>query len=619
MMDDRQLLRRYVEGSETAFADIVERYTNLVYSAAFRRTDGDVHRAQDVAQLVFTDLARKARRLPRDVALAGWLHRATQYAAAQLRRTEWRRHVREREAAVMNAENSGSGREWEELQPVLDAAIDELDRTDRDAVLLRFFEQRSLADVGQALGINEEAARKRVSRALEKLRSRLVRRGLTTGVMTLSSVMSVHMVQAAPIGLAAALASGALAGGVAGGGILATLVNVMSMTKLQTGVTALVVMGATTVFVIQQQSQTTLREQNRQLSEQLAQLENEHLQLERRLELSDLVARSVPMITVPPVAANPVRTSPSSTNWITRMVQGNAEPTISTEQAEAYLQEFGRTASSLLAAFRTTRDLRFLEEAKQKFPENAEVAFEALFRGDPSADERRQWLDVLKRLEPDNPLTAALSAGEYFRSGQTEQAIQDLLAASRGAAFQDYTLQRIQADEEAFQSAGFSPEEAKMAATWHLHLPHLAEFKRLNESVTALANSYRQAGDEASANAVLNLTIDLAQQFNGSQGGAGLALVTQLVGIAMERIALNAMNPTLPYGTSGQTVADRAAELTERRAALQELTRRAGQYHDQMTAQEWSNYNDRTRLFGEESAMLWLLAKYGGTAAPHGR
>src|SRR4030095_14830083 len=134
MLDDRQLLRRYVaDGSEAAFGELVARYVNLVYSAALRRTGGDTYLAQDVAQLVFTDLARKARSLRANIVLAGWLHRATQYAAAQLLRTEHRRMAREQEAGAMNTLESETTPDWEQIRLLLDEALDELGRSDRDA------------------------------------------------------------------------------------------------------------------------------------------------------------------------------------------------------------------------------------------------------------------------------------------------------------------------------------------------------------------------------------------------------------------------------------------------------------------------------------------------------
>src|ERR1041385_8322662 len=157
MDDNHQLLRQYAaDGSEAAFGELVARHVNLVYSAALRRTGGDAHLAQDVAQLVFTDLARKARSLPENVVLAGWLHRATRYAAAQWLRTERRRAAREQEAVTMNSilseadsdpsRRSPTDADWAQIRPLLDEALDELGDDDRDALVLRFFEQRSLAE-----------------------------------------------------------------------------------------------------------------------------------------------------------------------------------------------------------------------------------------------------------------------------------------------------------------------------------------------------------------------------------------------------------------------------------------------------------------------------------------
>jgi RNA polymerase sigma factor (sigma-70 family) len=291
MVEDQQLLREYaVGGSEAAFGELVARYINLVYSAALRRAGGDTHLAQDVAQLVFTDLARKACSLPKSVVLAGWLHRATYYAAAQLLRTERRRQAREQEAVAMNALTSEPAPDWEQIRPLLDEALDRLDQADRDALLLRFFEQRSLAEVGHALGSNEDAARKRVTRALEKLRGHLVRRGVTTPAAALSTVISVHAVQTAPAGLAAALTTTSLAGAAAGTGATLTVVKLMAMTKLKFGlVCALVVAGVATPLVIQHHANVTLREENQSLRQQTEQLAPLAAENER---LSNLVSRS---------------------------------------------------------------------------------------------------------------------------------------------------------------------------------------------------------------------------------------------------------------------------------------------------------------------------------------
>ena len=252
MQNEQQLLRQYItEGSETAFSELVARYLNLVYSTALRRLNGDAHRAQDAAQLVFTDLARKARRLPQNIVLVGWLHRAACYALAQLLREERRRLTRERQAVAMETLSPDSIPDWESVRPLLDEALERLNRPERDAVLLRVVEGRSFEEVGGALQLTAEAARKRVSRALEKLRADLVRRGVGTSAAGLAAAISAHAMESAPAGLAGSLASASLAGAAAGGGTALTALTFMSMTNLKIAVSAVLVAGVLTVVVLE--------------------------------------------------------------------------------------------------------------------------------------------------------------------------------------------------------------------------------------------------------------------------------------------------------------------------------------------------------------------------------
>jgi RNA polymerase sigma factor (sigma-70 family) len=210
---DAQLLREYAEhGTEAAFTEIVNRHTNLVYSAALRQVESpDI--AAEVAQCVFIGLAQSARplsgRLAQDASLAGWLCRSARNVSLNLRRDEFRRHSRERLAMEDNNPISETALDWERPRPVLDAAMSELDECDYDALVMRFFRNQDLRSVGRVLGVSDDTAQKRVSRALDKLRDLLTRRGITTTAAALSIVLSANAVQAAPVGLTVAISTAA--------------------------------------------------------------------------------------------------------------------------------------------------------------------------------------------------------------------------------------------------------------------------------------------------------------------------------------------------------------------------------------------------------------------------
>jgi RNA polymerase sigma factor (sigma-70 family) len=283
MTPDCELLRRYAgTKSEEAFAELVRRHVNLVYSAALRQVNGDAHLAQDVAQTVFTDLARKAAPLSRRAALTGWLYTSAHFAAAKIVRTENRRRNREEKFMREPISETAPELDWEKLRPMLDEAMHELKEADREAILQRYFENRAFAEIGEKFGLNENAARMRVERALGKLRAVFLRRGIAA-TTTLASVISANAVQIAPAGLAATLTSASLAA--AGTGTL-TLLKLMTMTKLKLGLGALVIAGATTALVVQHQAQIKLREENQSLRQQIAQLQTDNG------NLSNLAARA---------------------------------------------------------------------------------------------------------------------------------------------------------------------------------------------------------------------------------------------------------------------------------------------------------------------------------------
>lgn len=287
MTSDGDLLRRYAEaGSEDAFAELVRRHLDLVYSAALRQVNGDAHLAQDVAQKVFSDLARKAESVASHPALTGWLYTSTHFAANNAVRTEQRRHLHEQEADSMRELilDSGPDMDWTRLRPALDAVMHELNEADREAILLRFFDNRRLAEIGERLGLSEDAARKRVDRALDKLREHFAQRGIRTTAAALSVVIAANAVQAAPVGLTTVISAAAVVSVTAvptASALAAT--KTIAMTTLQKPLllVTIAVLAGTGIYEAHQSAK--LREQNQTLQRLQAPLaeQNQRLQRER--------------------------------------------------------------------------------------------------------------------------------------------------------------------------------------------------------------------------------------------------------------------------------------------------------------------------------------------------
>jgi RNA polymerase sigma factor (sigma-70 family) len=277
METDHELLGRYVrQNCEEAFAEIVHRHINLVYSAALRQVHGDRPLAQEVAQTVFTDLARKAATLLRRPALTGWLYTSTHFAAANAVRAERRRRMHQQEANAMQEfrEDSDTALDWDRIHPVLDQAMHELDETERETILLRFFANSRLAEIGAKLGLSEDAARKRVDRALDKLRTVLLKHGIET-TNTLAGLISAHAIQTAPTGFAATIAQISLAGaatGTAGGGAALPFLA-LSKVKLALAGTLLVLSLGTPLF-LQHRERARLEAENELLRAQIEQLQS---------------------------------------------------------------------------------------------------------------------------------------------------------------------------------------------------------------------------------------------------------------------------------------------------------------------------------------------------------
>lgn len=241
-LDDITLLREYAEkDSQTAFAELVKRHLNLVYSTALRST-GAPHAAEEIAQVVFIILAKKAGRIRCSVVLSGWLYHTARLTAANYLRTETRRQKREQQAHMQSQLNETGSDPWQQIAPLLEPAMAALSEQDRNLIVLRFFEDKSSREIAGVLGVRESAAKKRVTRAVERLRAFFAARGVVLTAATITGVVSAQSVQAAPAGLAISITTAAAAKGVAGGGstppLVKTTLKLMAWTKAKTAMLA---------------------------------------------------------------------------------------------------------------------------------------------------------------------------------------------------------------------------------------------------------------------------------------------------------------------------------------------------------------------------------------------
>jgi RNA polymerase sigma factor (sigma-70 family) len=285
---DVQLLREYARhGNEAAFREIVLRHTDLIYSSALRQV-ASPDLARDVAQSVFTDLARKARPLAESLgenaSILGWLFRSTRFAALNQLRNDRRRQTRERHVMEHFNPASETASEWDRIQPMLDEAMAALSDEDRDALLLRFFKNQDFRAVGESLGISDDAAQKRVSRAVEKLREFFSKQKIAIGASGLAVLISANAVQSAPIGLAAAISAAAvLTGATISTSTAVATTKAIAMTALQKSIigATLAVFAGTGIFEAHLTSQ--LREQNQILQKQQMPLTEQIRQLQSAL------------------------------------------------------------------------------------------------------------------------------------------------------------------------------------------------------------------------------------------------------------------------------------------------------------------------------------------------
>jgi hypothetical protein len=289
----------------------------------------------------------------------------------------------------------------------------------------------------------------------------------------------------------------------------------------------------------------------------------------------------------------------TSSNLFDRLVSGEVDLELSTEQWAEYLRRYGTNAETLLA----TQKKDYLKLAAELFPDDPRVQYAVLTR-ELFPEARREWLDRFKHSAPDNAVADYLSARDYLKAGDRENALKDLANAAGKSRFDDYTLGQVQDMEDAQLSAGRTLFEAKVAASSELLLPQMVMFKNLAQEIQTVQKEYIGAGDAASAEALAQMGRALAQQL--THGGGSHTILGELVGLAAERIVLSQLPPDSHPSFLNGTVQQRLDEMTALRQDIRSLATVFGEALNTLSEPEIISYFDRMKLQGEHKAMLWL-------------
>lgn len=287
------------------------------------------------------------------------------------------------------------------------------------------------------------------------------------------------------------------------------------------------------------------------------------------------------------------------------------QPKILREKVEAWLAKHNRNAASLLAAFHALDDTNYLNEAATNFPNDPQVELAVLARDEFPAD-RRKWLDLFKASSPSNSLANYLSAQDYFKNGNTDAAVNELLAASSKSQFDNHTMEAQLDAEELYLDSGKSPREAAsfaMSAMAEEDLPELATIKRVDHGIADLMQQKLTAGDADSAANLAQMGMIIADKLNS--GDSGKYIINQLVGFATEAIVLQRLDQNTSHDfLGGQTPSQVSQERKQRIAALGKLSANFQAAYPSMTDAELNNYFQRSLIYGETAAMRWVVQQH---------
>lgn len=514
-VNDQELLGAFTrQQSQDAFTALVNRHMNLVYSAALRQVRSP-QLAEEVSQSVFTQLARHASRLASDTILTAWLYQVTRHTAIDVIRREARRQTREQIACQMSDMNDTPAN-WNHIEPLLDEAMQSLDEADRSAILLRYFENKSLREVGAALGASEDAAQKRVTRAVERLREFLVNRKVAIGASGLAALLSANAIQAAPAGLAATVASGAaLASTSISASTALTITNTIAMTTIQKAIITAAFVGAIAAGVYEARQVSELRQQVQSLKQLQAQQAALTNQLEAVQRDRDRVTNALAALTVENAA---LKQRPSEVmklrGEVGRLRQENTEIGSSSALGKVTSNPEQRKMLRDQQKMAMTAIYKKLAQRMNLTPEQTGKLNDLL------ADSIMQNVDHLTAILRDKPTPEQMNAIFNAEDAALHQKVQDLLGQDGLAQYQDYTknlLSSLSAQQFRDQLSGTNEEKDQKATQLRQAIQQAAQAALAGAGLpadyqTVPMLNFRNIASEQSGEQSLKLLDDIFQR-----------------------------------------------------------------------------------------------------------
>lgn len=305
------------------------------------------------------------------------------------------------------------------------------------------------------------------------------------------------------------------------------------------------------------------------------------------------------------MASSSTREAPATnSSLLERLLKGDSVK-ITVAQLQGYLAQNKRDAESLLTASRLTDDLALLREAAQRFPNDPRVQLDLAMRSNSDA-ERQRAIAALVTADPANALGNYLAAGEAFNANNPDEAVRQLDDANARAALDDYMMLNVQSAEDAYLAAGYDAVSAKAVAMFGSSLGHATKLRELGVKMSDLAKLYASHGDVDSAQAISEMGIALGQRIQSSMSKF---LISDLVGMSIEKRFLEGLDPSSVMDSQGVTVQQRLAQIAEHKALVGQLSRSVDPTSSQWSPQILTQYLERVKVFGEVAAMQWLQGK----------